>query len=792
MKNNKGLSLVELIVAFAIIAIAGTAVAGLITVGTRHFNSTGKDTGLQYEQQVVVNRLKDSLLEASSAISYNDATKTLLVYSLKDMGTTMSGGVAHTYKYVISKIFLQGTELRYISGEYDVLDASLLPGGDGTLLGENVKDVTFSLADIDKGKINFDITFEKDDKEITSSQVVSLRNAVMSVTASGDVIFVSEEKFLRDVVQYVRIKRGEKVFQHNDEVTEVGLLGNNTITVNFSYEIKANEVSRNYVAYWSLEEPHSTGVSVDSVTGVLTVDPTLLPSSIVTTPYDVKLTCTSMDDISKSQTIIVRIKSDGVYPVSVEIKDGGNLNKVGYRDYYIYPEISYTSGPTKKDGSLCTWNMKLIGEGSETYKLPIGSYFKKDPMDPEKLRYVFRATPQMNDLTFEFVATVKEPKSDSTHVVSSPFRITISGIIDAKEYRQMKLLTQESKYNKRGESSRVEVVWDNNNSVSGLTYYWKLEPVAGSWGNTNVSKFDDRVKIKNFKIKDENNNDIDAYQSADDGFVKSKLSYIDIDADTRLDWKNMYTVKVICYAVDERTGTKYGINDDNGDFMENVQAEVSYNKVRVILKPITVFDNKPFLNEKTIKRAVLNRKTGGNYVIDDYRINDKTGRSVRYFEIDATGVILSEVDVSVNKYETYNTETSGTPTANSDTTKYFGAITAYKNQNVIGFFVDYNNKYSVKNNKNRNVNWDFATFANQFSKNSGTWSKKNKPNYLLISYKATSKHNTGDNQSADIRLLTGDDIYNESDLTPYTSYKYELKYDMNRMQDANFVEIRNP
>ena len=115
MKDNKGFSLVEMIVSFAILAIAGLAVYGLMSTGTMHFKRTGSDVGLQYEQQVVVNKLRDVLLESSNALSYDDATKTLYVYNQEDMGPTAPGATTHTYKYKVTKIFLSGTELRQVS-----------------------------------------------------------------------------------------------------------------------------------------------------------------------------------------------------------------------------------------------------------------------------------------------------------------------------------------------------------------------------------------------------------------------------------------------------------------------------------------------------------------------------------------------------------------------------------------------------------------------------------------------------------------------------------------------------
>ena len=82
MKNNKGFSLVELIVSFAILAIAGLAIYGMMSTSTNHFKKTGGDVGLQYEQQVVVNKLRDTLLESSNALSYDDSTK-ILLYTIR-------------------------------------------------------------------------------------------------------------------------------------------------------------------------------------------------------------------------------------------------------------------------------------------------------------------------------------------------------------------------------------------------------------------------------------------------------------------------------------------------------------------------------------------------------------------------------------------------------------------------------------------------------------------------------------------------------------------------------------
>ena len=531
MKNNKGLSLVELIVAFAIIAIAGTAIYGLMSAGTSHFNNTGKDVGLQYEQQVVVNRLKDALIEASSAISYDDSDpeKPLYVYSVKDMGVTGSGAVAHTYKYEITKIYHSGTNLMYKSGLFDTLDASNLNSVEGSLLGENVKDISFSLAEISDAKISFEIIFENSGKEIKSTQIVSLRNAIKNVTPSGDVEFVSEDSFYDRIIQYVTIYRGSHAFTQN-ETTEVGLLGAEVITVQFDYKVTATETSRTYAAYWEIDPTTAvSGVSVNPATGVLTVDPHDLPSTYVTSDITVRLRCTSIDNPAKSQSIYVKITNSGVYPTGVRILTGGEVKKAGYTDFYIYPEVTYTSGLPKNDGDLCLWSIDK--------KLPVGSFFK---LDPDTHKYTFRATTAMNGETYKFIATVKEPKSDGTKAISDPLEFTVQGVKSADEFNEMKLDKQDDIYNKRGSFSTIMAAWKQNNTVSDYTYYWKIESVGANWGATgdDRSNFDKMISIYN-----ESN-----YSKQSNGYYKANagISLFRVAAKTELDWTRDYTIKVSC------------------------------------------------------------------------------------------------------------------------------------------------------------------------------------------------------------------------------------------------------
>ncbi|MGN0155931.1 MAG: type II secretion system protein J, partial [Lachnospiraceae bacterium] len=89
-KNDRGYSLVELIVAFAIFAVVGIAVFGFMTYSSNNYRRTNTDIKLQYEQQLAVNQVRDLIVESTSAIYFDESSKTLAIYSL---GTNDEGNV---------------------------------------------------------------------------------------------------------------------------------------------------------------------------------------------------------------------------------------------------------------------------------------------------------------------------------------------------------------------------------------------------------------------------------------------------------------------------------------------------------------------------------------------------------------------------------------------------------------------------------------------------------------------------------------------------------------------------
>ena len=80
VRNNKGLSLVELIIAIAILAIAGITIFGFVSNTSNAYSRASKDIKLQYEQQMAVNQIRDMVVESDRGVYFDSASKSLALY----------------------------------------------------------------------------------------------------------------------------------------------------------------------------------------------------------------------------------------------------------------------------------------------------------------------------------------------------------------------------------------------------------------------------------------------------------------------------------------------------------------------------------------------------------------------------------------------------------------------------------------------------------------------------------------------------------------------------------------
>lgn len=181
--DNRGLTLVELLVSIAIASIVSIAIFSFMIVGARSFQKTSADVNVQHESQLVLNQLQDLLVDTNVGVEYNkdestsDATLTLYNY---DAGNPDK----HVYEVVY-----QAAEKKLFYNEYSPLasgeGASRIVSKGSTiyqqqLLGENIASFTVDLSALEKKRVvRVDLEVERTQSKYKTSSNITLRNRII-------------------------------------------------------------------------------------------------------------------------------------------------------------------------------------------------------------------------------------------------------------------------------------------------------------------------------------------------------------------------------------------------------------------------------------------------------------------------------------------------------------------------------------------------------------------------------------------------------------------------------------
>ena len=79
--DNRGLTLVELVVSIAIMAIVGSAILSFFLFSTRQYHKGNSETTVQSEAQMVVGRLENMIMNASDGVGTNATGDVLYLFS---------------------------------------------------------------------------------------------------------------------------------------------------------------------------------------------------------------------------------------------------------------------------------------------------------------------------------------------------------------------------------------------------------------------------------------------------------------------------------------------------------------------------------------------------------------------------------------------------------------------------------------------------------------------------------------------------------------------------------------
>lgn len=172
MDNQKGFSLIELIVAIAILTIVGGAVVGFCMSGTSSYKTVSTEVDLQYEAQLAVNQLSDLLIDANHGVGFDSANKTFFI---------CNDSVAYT-------VVWNATDQKLTLNKYNVT-ASAVTFESSNLMAEYVTDFSATIPTEDNNNhqmVNLTIKFTKDDKEYLGAKNVTLRNKVSAYSSLAE------------------------------------------------------------------------------------------------------------------------------------------------------------------------------------------------------------------------------------------------------------------------------------------------------------------------------------------------------------------------------------------------------------------------------------------------------------------------------------------------------------------------------------------------------------------------------------------------------------------------------
>ncbi len=152
MQNNKGFTLIEILIASFIMGILSLALFGFMNTGARTYSSVNATVKLQYDTQLAMSQIQEYVIDCDSAIAWNVTSGTLTV-------TNEDPVEEHNFYLVDGDLTYSGT------------------AGTGIMI-KNVTDfgVNFPNATGEVSHVDVTLGLEYYEKDLTTTQTFALRN----------------------------------------------------------------------------------------------------------------------------------------------------------------------------------------------------------------------------------------------------------------------------------------------------------------------------------------------------------------------------------------------------------------------------------------------------------------------------------------------------------------------------------------------------------------------------------------------------------------------------------------
>lgn len=188
--NNRGLTLIEMVIAIAIIGIFSTVVMTFITSGANFYRKTSITTKLQSDMQTTLERIENAIMDTNKSIAYtysnggsaieNDINQPVtaekeVVCTSTDLSVSAKEGdcLLTIFQWSPSEQILYYNEGFIKDGKKSVSTASR------AVLAENVSGFQVDISKAkSEGIVLFRLSLKNGDKEISQLYTVTLRNKV--------------------------------------------------------------------------------------------------------------------------------------------------------------------------------------------------------------------------------------------------------------------------------------------------------------------------------------------------------------------------------------------------------------------------------------------------------------------------------------------------------------------------------------------------------------------------------------------------------------------------------------
>lgn len=203
-ENNRGFTLIELVITIAIVAIVSAVAFSFAVTSSRTYQKQTKEVELQYEAQLSVNQIQELLVDARKGVGYaynavNSGGTDYISANMRQTDAEIMAEIddAHPLKskelmifnadtcYVIQWVPQDVTTPNVVENRIYYYELKHAGGGTLTneanrvLMAENVENFGADLTNVDKnGMVTLDVLFKKDDIEYRVTQNVRIRNKV--------------------------------------------------------------------------------------------------------------------------------------------------------------------------------------------------------------------------------------------------------------------------------------------------------------------------------------------------------------------------------------------------------------------------------------------------------------------------------------------------------------------------------------------------------------------------------------------------------------------------------------